>query len=47
MLGFFRNLLGPAKGAEVPGTLEGGGGLVDAPAQPPATPSKPAPVIKK
>ena len=27
MLGFFRNLLGPAKGAEVPGTLEGGGGL--------------------
>ena len=38
-----RFLQGPGVGSQ----LEGGGGLVDAPAQPPATAPKPAPVIKK
>jgi pilus assembly protein CpaC len=38
-----RFLQGPGIGPQ----LEGGGGLVDAPAPPPATTSKPAPVIKK
>jgi pilus assembly protein CpaC len=38
-----RFLQGPGIGPQ----LEGGGGLVDAPAQPPASASKPAPVIKK
>ena len=38
-----RFLQGPGVGPQ----LEGGGGLVDAPAQPPASASKPAPVVKK
>ena len=38
-----RFLQGPGVGSQ----LEGGGGLVDAPAQPPATAPKPVPVIKK
>jgi len=38
-----RFLQGPGVGPQ----LEGGGGLVDAPAQPPASPTKPAPVVKK
>jgi pilus assembly protein CpaC len=38
-----RFLQGPGIGPQ----LEGGGGLVDAPAQPPASGSKPAPVVKK
>jgi pilus assembly protein CpaC len=38
-----RFLQGPGIGPQ----LEGGGGLVDAPAQPPASASKPAPVVKK